>query len=172
MPLTPAISVVQPAGAPEIVRITDTSTGSDAAITQRRVYLQTSTGTYLVESGTTTDYEEWAYADSVINLDVLLKDYALALTVQWLDVDDVVLYELEDQLYLFYQYTDEFYYGLIQNQASVPPIVADVSYFRNVMVLKTYIDQAISATTYNDIAAAQNALNRAYFMMQNQNQYF
>lgn len=172
MPLTPQISVAQPAGAPEIVRITDTSTGSDAAITQRRVYLETSTGTYLVEDGTTTDYEQWAYADSVINLDVLDRDYALALTVQWLDVSGNVLYELEDQLYLFSQYTNDFYYGLVQNQASAPPIVADTSYFRNVMVLKTYLDQAVSATTYNDIAAAQNALNRAYYMMQNQNIYF
>ena len=58
MPFVQNFSVSQTLGEESIVTITDTSTGADAAITQRRVYLITSQGEYLVESGNTGTYTQ------------------------------------------------------------------------------------------------------------------
>jgi hypothetical protein len=82
MPLTPLFTVSQPNAT--TIRITDVSTGADAAITQRRVYLQQADGSYLVPTGTLTDYIEWNYLDASIDIDVLNTDYALLILVQWL----------------------------------------------------------------------------------------
>jgi RecB family endonuclease NucS len=95
--LSPAFTVAQTVGNPSVLVITDTSTGSDGTITQRRVYLQKADGTYLVPDGTTTDYIEWALADTEIEIDALDKDYGLSILVEWLNVSDVVVEDLEDE---------------------------------------------------------------------------
>ena len=83
---------------PNLIVFDDTSTGTDAAITTRKVYLQKSDGTYLVTSGTTTDYMLWPKSSgNTISYDVLDKDYALTITVEWVSAtstigDYVVLY--------------------------------------------------------------------------------
>jgi len=59
MPLTPAFTFVNPAGVPSSVIGTDTSTGSDVLIVSRRIYFEKTDGTYLVPSGTVTDYIPW-----------------------------------------------------------------------------------------------------------------
>ena len=59
MSFVPSISVSQLAATPQNVTITDDSTGSDGAISVRRIYVQTAAGTSVVESGTTTDAEVW-----------------------------------------------------------------------------------------------------------------
>ena len=91
MPLTPNFSTEQTIGFPSIVTITDDSTGSDVAVTQRRVYLVDSEGEYVVPDGTTTDYVEWDYAETTLDIDCLTADSALDITVHWLDVSNVVL---------------------------------------------------------------------------------
>jgi hypothetical protein len=68
---------------PTILRVTDTSTGSDTDINARRVYLRQANGQYLVPQGTTTDYIEWAIGTNYIDIDVLNVDYALEIKVQW-----------------------------------------------------------------------------------------
>ena len=77
MPLTPNFGASQNSGTPSTISFTDTSTGSDVAITKRRIYLLQANGTYLVPSGVTTNYVDWALANSSISLDVLSKDSAL-----------------------------------------------------------------------------------------------
>ena len=59
MPLSPNFNASQTVGLPSVINFLDTSTGSDLNITGRRVYFQTSSGSFLVESGTSTDYELW-----------------------------------------------------------------------------------------------------------------
>ncbi len=83
MSFSPSFSFSQPIGNPSIIIFTDTSSGSDANITTRKIYLRKSDGLYLVPTGTTTDYIEWSYSDSTIEVDVLEKDRALSITVQW-----------------------------------------------------------------------------------------
>ena len=84
MPFIPSYTVEQLQLNPNILRFTDTSTGSDLDIAGRRIYLQQSNGEYLVNEGTTTDYIEWALGSSTIDINVLDKDYALKIVVQWL----------------------------------------------------------------------------------------
>jgi hypothetical protein len=56
MPFIENFTATQYISVPNLIVITDTSTGTDAAITSRRVYMRKSDGTYLVEEGTTTNY--------------------------------------------------------------------------------------------------------------------
>ena len=85
--LTPNFTASQSSGLPSNILLTDTSTGSDSSIVARRVYLLQADGTYLVPTGTTTQYILWAYADSTISIDVLSQDTALSITVNWVDTN-------------------------------------------------------------------------------------
>lgn len=172
MPITPAFTASQSGLTPNIVTLTDDSTGSDVNITQRRVYFQTSQGTYVVATGTSTSYMPWSYADSSQAFNILTVDLALAVTVQWLDSSDTVLYSLT-QLYCFPQYNKNFFYYLIQQQALTPSIYQDTPYMNNLANYWVQIIGAINAVEIGaDISASQNNLNKATFMMQNQADFF
>lgn len=162
----------QTIGSPSIVTLTDAHVGTDSNVTQRRAYLQTAASTYLVPTGTTTSYVQWALADTSINIDALTKDYALSIKVQWLDVTNVVLYE-KIILYDFTMYSETFYYGLTQNQTSSPNIVNDTNYYNNKMILRCNIDEANNAVTYgSDITSSQAALDRATYLITNENIFY
>jgi len=172
MALTPSIAVSQSAATPNEVTITDDSTGSDAAITQRRVYVQDAEGNYLVESGTTTDYEQWAYSDSSITLDILTEDECVNITVQWLNVSNVVLYTYENQ-YALSEYNKQFMVSLVAAQGLTPGIVQDTNYSGNIAIFWTNIVAGINQVEFAaDIAGGQNCFNRATNMRLNQDLYF
>lgn len=98
MSFLPSFTVSQPIGENNIVTVTDTSTGTNSAINARRVYLRKSDGTFLVPEGTATDYVDWAWVDTSIDIDVLDKDYALEITVEWLEDPLFFLSETGDSL--------------------------------------------------------------------------
>ncbi len=172
MALVPNFEASQFSGTPNIITLTDTSTGSDVTITQRRVYLLQSNGTFLVPNGTLTDYVEWDIADATISLDVLSQDTALSITVQWLNVSNVVVvYKTTSFAFTAYNYT--FYYGLTQSQVGNPNIVASTLWYQNKMTLKVELDSAQQAITFaSDIFNAQAALNRATYITNNQQYFF
>jgi len=158
---TASFSVSQSVGLEDTLTLTDTSTGSDAAIVSRVAYLQKSDGTFLVESGVTTDYNAWAYADSSIALAVLDKDYALKITVEWLDINDAVLYS-EYGYYGLTAYNEDFDYTLTTILASNPILVNDNSFRENKSKLRLYIDSGDKAITRSsDITSAQLCYNEA-----------
>jgi hypothetical protein len=172
MALTPAITVSQEIGDESILTITDESTGSDGAIAARRVYLQLADGSYLKPSGNTTDYILWAYANSSIDIDVLGRDYAIFITVFWVNSSGNTLYSKSGN-YLFTLYSEQFLYGLTQAQAANYPIIQDQNYYQNKGMLITEIDSASNAVSIGgDILAAQNCLDRAAYMIANQNDFF
>jgi len=172
MPITPAFTVSQSGLTPSDVTLNDTSSGSDIAITQRRVYFRTATGSYLVKSGTTTDYEIWAYANASQTFNILQQDQALEIIVQWLDVSNNILYTLT-QIYCLPQYNKNFFYYLLQNQALTPGIYQDTNYSSNLALYWINIIGAIYAIEIGaDVSASQNCLNRATAMMQAQSYYF
>lgn len=157
---------------PSTVTVQDNSSGSDGAITSRRIFFQTPQATYLVTSGTITDYMVWAYADAEESFSILQQDYSVALTVQWLNVGGTVLYTLT-QVYCFPQYNKNFYYYLWQQQALTYQIIADGTYFNAVATYWQNIIGAMKAVEYGaDIAASQACLDRATYMMQNQSTFF
>lgn len=106
MPLTVSISAGQSLGVPSIIVITDTSTGTDATVTNRKVYLRTSTNQYLTEvqqSSSTVSFTNWPISDgATINLDVLTEASTLEVTVVWTTGAGTTVYELTDVI-TFYQ---------------------------------------------------------------------
>jgi hypothetical protein len=168
MALTPSFSTAQPVGEPSVIRLTDTSTGADAAVTQRRVYIQKADGSYLVPEGTETDYVEWELADTTIDIDCLDKDYGVAITVEWLDVTDEVLYDEEEDAVGFTSYNEDFDYGLTQMMAGNPLLVNDANFFNNKSQLRTLIDSGNQAILRaSDLYSAQLCYDAATLIRTN-----
>lgn len=172
MPLVPAFTITQSALLPGSITAQDTSTGSDAAITQRRIYFQTNTGTYLVSSGNSNSYEAWPYASASATFAVLTQDQALSIKVDWLDVNNTVLYTLT-QVFCLPQYLKNFIYYLVQLQRLSPENLQNANYFASMAALWMNITGAIQAVEIGaDINASQGCLDRATYMKNNENAFF
>lgn len=161
MALTPNFSTSQTPGQPSIVTLQDTSTGSDVNITQRRIYFKKDDGTFKVPSGTSTEYVAWAYALSTISVDMLDKDYAFAIIVQWLDAGNVVLYDktIPTGLTLYNETND---YGRTQKLSGNPLLINDDDFWERKEIMRTQIDSGNQAITFaGDLFAAQQCYNAA-----------
>ena len=167
-------SAAQTPGSPGDILLTDTSTGTDVAVTQRRVYIQTAAGDYLVEEATTTEYTPWPDFPSTTTLtltDILSKDFGVRMVVQWLDVSNTVLYD-KTLYYGFTCYNEDFDYELTQTVAGNPLLISDNNFWGNKSTLRGFIDSGDNAITRNsDIAAAQQCYDLATNMRTN-SQYF
>lgn len=172
MSFVPNFSVAQEPQAPNLVFITDTSTGSDVLITERRVYVRNAQGNYVVPDGTNTQYVVWDINTNSITLNILKEDIAATVKVEWLNSLGAVLYEKENN-YCFSQYNQQFLYFLIQMQSQTYRIVQDTEYWSNLSTYWVNIISAIkSVEVGNDIFASQECLNRATNMKDNQSIYF
>lgn len=154
------------------IKITDTSTGTDANITTRRVYLQTATGSYLKPAGTTTDYIEWPLSlGESITLDVLDVDYALNVLVEWRDANSV-LYSTSDvinfpahALYAGWQ--------MLSRLSVHPSLINKADFWANLCKLFALIQASNNAVAAGgDITAAQVALNISNNLINNQLIYY
>lgn len=156
MPLTPNFSVSQLAGSPSQFTLTDTSSGSDGAISVRWVYLLQADGTYLVPDGTITDYIVWDYAEPSITLDLLSQDTALSILVEWRDgSSDLYDKTVAVGLDVFGQ---NFFYSLSDGQVPItnPPVALSQDYYQNKLQFLCYLKSAEQAITYaSDIVKAQ-----------------
>lgn len=154
------------------LQVADTSTGTDVNITSRRIYIQDANGNYLVPSGTTTQYVLFPEPAATILINVLNQDYCLSITVQWLDVSNNILYT-KTQMFCFTLYSEQFFYYLTQQAAAGNANIQDTTFYGNKMLLRVYIDSANNAVQYaSDIVGAQNSLNSAAFLIDNQNSFF
>ena len=172
MPFVANFTASQPVGEPSVILLTDTSTGSDGAITQRRVYLRQANGEFLVPSGTSTDYIEWDYADSTIEIDALSKDYCLEVVVEWINVGNAVLYD-KTETGLYTSYNEDFDYQLTTLMASNPLLIEDNSFYEEKSNLRTFIDAGDKAVTrVSDIYAAQLCYDQATNLRLNSQYYF
>jgi hypothetical protein len=172
MPLTPSFKESQILGEPGGIVLKDTSTGLDAAVTARRVYLRLANGTYLRPAGVTTDYVLWPLADTTLSLDVLTADKAVDVTVLWVDTNGLTLYT-KTTLCLFTQFTKSFLYNLTQGQTGNPGLVNDNGYWEKKSELFTEVDSALNAVELAaDIHGAQACLVRAQKIIANAFTYF
>jgi hypothetical protein len=172
MPFEPLFTVSQVAGELSLMRITNSSTGSDAAIVTIRVFVRLADGTYLVPAGTTTDYFVYPLGDATYDVDILSADYAPQIIILLLDADGDTLYTFSTTA-SFTGYSEQFYYTLTQGQAVDPNQLMDTEYYLNKMKLRVLIDSANQAISFaGDTAAAQNCLNRATYMIENESLFF
>jgi hypothetical protein len=173
MPLTVNFTVAQTPFNPAIVILTDTSTGSDTNVTQRRIYFTDYNGNPIIPSGATTPYVQWNISDATITVNLLPTDMALNVRVDWLDVSNNVLYTTNTN-YCFAQNSLNFFYSnLIQPQSETYNIVQDTNYFSNCAIFWINIIGAQQSVIIgNDITASQACLNRTLFMIQNQADFF
>lgn len=161
MSFSPLFTVTQPLGSPSVVTLTDSSSGSDGSIAKRRAYIQMWNRTYLVVSGTTTDYNDWALADTSEDFDLLPYDIGARIVVQWLDSGNNVLYDKEG-FYGLTEFNEEFDYSRTQNVASNSLLMNDNNFWNNKTKLRTLIESGNNAiTNVSDIYSAQQCYDQA-----------
>jgi hypothetical protein len=150
----------------ETASLTDTST-SLSGITVRFVYFRKSDGTYLVPSGTTTDYVVWAIGDNTLDVEDLLdKDYCLDITVKWFTGSSLTT--STTVLTLFSAYTELFLRNLTRYQASNPSLMSNGNFWNNKAKLRVLINDATQAVSYlNDQTVAQYCVNECKKMTDN-----
>lgn len=172
MPLVPNFSISQNYGSIDSFTITDTSTGSDAGLTLRLIYLQKYDGDYLVPDGTTTDYIVWPIGDSSLLIeDVLDKDYCLDITVQYFTGSSVTY--TKTRLVLFSAYSELFLRQLTQQVAANRLRLDQNNYWFNKLKLRTLIDDAEQAVTLlNDQTTATFCLDEAKKLTDNISAFF
>lgn len=164
-------TAAQANGVKSVIILTDTSTGSDIAITDRRVYLIKDDTSYLVPSGTSTNYIEWALSNISINIDALTSDFALNIRVDWLDINSNTLYT-KTLSTVFLPYLKAFLYLLSQKQFSTN-ILLDSNYVSNKAILWELLKDATNSIIYAaDIVTSQNCIDRATYMQTYQSKYF
>lgn len=173
MPFVQNFTTSQTAGLPSYINITDTSTGTPSqTITSRRVYFITANNTYLVQEGTTTDYEVWAYSAASASFNVLDKDYALSVKVQWLNSSNFVLYE-KTSIVGYTLYNESFDYQMTQMLTGNPLLINDNSFFEYKNQLRVSIDSGNQAISLGaDIFMAQQAYDNATGLRTNSQYYF
>ena len=164
--------VSQTVGEESTVTVTSVTSGTDAAVTQRRVYLQTDSGEFLVPTGVTTEYNEWALADASVDIDCLDKDYSLRVVTQWLDVSNTVLYDSTQYVGLTL-YNESFDYLLTQLMAANAVLIGDNNFFPNKELLRTYIDGGNHAISFaDDLYNAQLCYDKATALRISSQYYF
>lgn len=172
MPIVPLFDTSQIIGSPNTILIQDVSTGSDVAITSRRVTLTLYDATTIVPSGTTTSYIAWPLATNPISLNVLQKDQSISVLVQWLSVTNTVLYS-KTILTVFNMYASMLDDTLITAQQAKPNLVNDTVYYTNRIKLRVAINDAInSITDMSDITNSQQACDRGMYFVDNQSLFF
>ena len=178
MPISPSFTMSQSSGTPNIITVTDTSTGVDTTITSRRIFLLQSDGTYLVPTGTATSYIVWPITNTTTrtpltnSLNVLIQYTALSITVQWLNVSNTVIQTVTNS-YAFTAYNETFYYGLTESQVANSNLSASTNWYQTKLVLRVELDSATQAISFaSDIFSAQAALNRATYISTNQALFF
>jgi hypothetical protein len=158
------------------ILFTDTSTGADANLTERRIFPYKADGTLLLPAGNTTGYISWPITNSTLTLAGLLaKDYALSINVVWLSSSPLAppsTYSATN-LYGFTGYTMDFSYSLTQQVTANQTLLNDNQFQLNWFILNnqvTICNYAISPK--QSILNAQAALDRALYLIQNASKFF
>ena len=172
MSFVASFSTTQNLGEPSQIVFTDDSTGSDSNITSRRIYLRKADGTFLVPTGTTTDYIVWDYDLPSITVDVLDKDYALLVTVGWVNVGGSTLYD-DTQLNGYTLFNRTFSISLSQWLSGNNLLINDNNFFENKSQLTETIDSGNELIELAaDIHGAQNCFDLGTTIRLNSQYYF
>lgn len=165
MPIVPSFSISQGAD-PSAIILTDTSSGSDGTITDRKINLYDSAN--VLFGASPYDFPYVSGAGDTITINPLLKDKALNIVITWVNSSSGYT---SSQIFAFTGYGQQFYNGLTRAQTSQPSIVNDQNYYTNKGILETELNSAALAIgDMNDQFAAQNCIDRYTFMINITNQ--
>jgi hypothetical protein len=170
MALTPSFSLSQTSNPldPTSLVITDTSTGSDGSIASVQVQLKDVNNNPFASSPYNLAY----VLNGTYTINPFVKDAAITVVVNWLNGSGTILYT-SNQLFVNTSFGELFLYQLTQQQTASPNIVNDSTFYTNKEKLREELDSAQKAISVaNDITGAQNCLNRAYLLENNQNYFF
>lgn len=172
MSLTPNFTVTQSFGEPTDLTFTDTSTGSDTNVASRNIYIQQVDGTYIVMSGNTSDYTTWDYDLETITLDILTKDVAVTITIDWLDGLGVKLYT-STKIFAFTNFNEKFDYGTTQMLTANPMLINDNDFFVHKADMRISMDSGNQAfNLVGDLFSAQECYDRATNLRTSSQYYF
>lgn len=150
--------------------ISDVSTGADANLTGRTLFLYKTDGSLLTGSPI-----NWPIANSALTLTgILPKDYSLSIVVNWASSDPLPSPSTytKTAISTFTGNTYNFIVGLIQEIAAKQGITNDGQFLENLNIMYTYVDNANLSQVYNNQGNAQLNLDLAYGMITNKNLFF
>lgn len=150
--------------------INDTSSGSDANLTGRTISLFLADGSLL--GGSTINWPIGEGSTKTISL--LTRDYSINIKVDWASSSPLPspsTYTLTE-LYTFSGNTNTFIYSLVQQLAALPTLNNDTTFYQYLSQLQTDVDGAVTAGSYDDQAGAQSCLDRCFYIIQNQANFF
>jgi hypothetical protein len=167
MSFTQNFSITANITTPSAFSLSDTSVGSDGAITGRYVYVQTNDGSYLTPTGNSGNGINWTLASgAAITIDCMDKDYALNITVFWIG-GSTILYQ-KTILAEFNAYARTYRAKLFKSIATNPKQLDNANFFNVYSNITTYINGANEAVTLmSDITLAQLGNNKAKFYIDN-----
>lgn len=165
-----SFSSSQDVGDITVATFTDTSTGL-VGVTGRLIYLRKYDGTYLVPTGTTTDYVFWGIGSTTIDIDVLDKDYCLDVTVAFYSGSSIAY--TKTTLVLFTGYSELFLRNLTMALAANKTLLTRQNYWENKIKLRTLVDDAEQAVSLiNDQTIATFCLDEAKKLTDNIQVFF
>ena len=169
MALVPSFIAEQIYDTPKILKVTDTSTGSDGSFVFRKLYIKNSSGETLGLDGV-NDYIYWDATELEIDVEILNKDYALEIKVVWCDDAGGELYDPVTILKDFTYYGESFYYSLALSLSNYPTLANSPNFMSNRSALRTLLDSSSEAIIeMQDILSSQQSLDNATFLINNPN---
>lgn len=158
--------------------ITDTSDYSgegQGTFSTRQIRLYKVDTTTLVPDGTTTAYIDFPFSagSSITITGVLLRDYSLSVNVVWLsNSPQPGSVYTATEVVTFLNYINDFIYGKVQQLAASPALINDTNWQNSMKIMYNEKENAEQATLYDDQFAAQSAIDRAYYLINNENMFF
>jgi len=150
--------------------LTDTSTGSDPALTGRTIYLYQADNSLL--GGGPIDWPLSMGATIAIN-GLLNWDYSINGVVTWQSSSPIPgSTYTKAQIITFTGNSNEFAYNLVQQISSNQAITRDTNFMYNLSLVNSDILNADRCSSFGDQGAAQECLNRIYNFYINRNFYF
>lgn len=158
--------------------ITDTSSYASegqGTFSGRQIRLYKVDTNTLVPDGTTTSYIDFPFSDgnSKTISGVLLTDYSLSANVIWLSNNPQPgsVYAATEVV-TFINYINDFLYGKVQQLAASPSLLNDTNWYSSLLKVYTEKENATQATLFEDQFAAQSAIDRALYYINNENLFF
>lgn len=177
MAFTGLFSVTQTSDITSLV-ITDLSSYSSEAqgsFSTRQIRLYKIDTVTLVPSGTTTTYIDFPFSagNSITITGVLLTDYSLSANVIWIsNAPQPGSVYTATEVVTFLNYINDFIYGKVQQLAASPSLLSDTNWQDSMQIMYNEKENAEQATLYDDQFAAQSAINRAFYLINNEQNFF